>query len=87
MCIKLCEDSIMQKLSEKALKNKQEYTKKFRRDNYKKITLELPNSIYDELKNESQRRGESVAGYIKESIKDRLEKTKSLPDTPADTSK
>lgn len=64
-----------QKLSEKALAHKKQVTAKYRKDNYKRITLELQHKKYNELKERSQELGETVNGFIKKAIDSRLNDT------------
>lgn len=61
-----------QKLSEAALANKKKYTKEYAKNNYKRVPLDLPISKYEEIKKCSEKLGETVNGFIKKAIDDRL---------------
>ena len=64
----------MQKLSEKAKENKRKYTHKYTKENYKRVPLLVSHQKYDEIKAAADDLGESVNGYIKKAIDDRLNK-------------
>ena len=66
----------MQKLSEKAKENKIKYTNNWKRQNVKRIGLEVSPAKYEEIKQAADSSGESVNGYIKKAIDDRLYKDK-----------
>lgn len=63
-----------QKLSDKALENKKKYTAEYRKQNYKRITLELSHEKYNELKEISQANNETVNGFIKTAINERIDR-------------
>lgn len=65
-----------QKLSENALENKKAYTKEYKKNNYKRVPLDLKMDKYEELKEHSQKVGETVNGYIKKSIEMRMDSEK-----------
>lgn len=66
----------MQKLSDKAKENKMKYTNEWKRQNIKRVALEVSLSKYDEIKQAADSSGESVNGYIKRAIDERLYKDK-----------
>ena len=59
-------------LSEKALANKREYIKEYTKENIRRIPLNVQKSKYDEIKKASEEAGETVSGYIKKAIDNRL---------------
>lgn len=66
----------MQKLSEKAKENKIKYTNNWKRQNIKRIGLEVSPAKFEEIKQAADSSGESVNGYIKKAIDERLYKDK-----------
>lgn len=62
-------------LSDKAIQNKKEYTKQYRKENYKRIPLEVTHEKYEEIKVSAQESGETVNGFIKSAIDQRLYNT------------
>ena len=66
----------MQKLSDKAKENKMKYTNEWKRQNIKRVALEVSLSKYDEIKQAADSSGESINGYIKKAIDERLYKDK-----------
>ena len=60
-------------LSEKALKNKRQYTMEYAKTHLKRIPLDVQNEKYEEIKRASEEVGETVNGYIKKAIDIRLE--------------
>ena len=63
-------------LSDKAKQNKQEYIKKYAKENYKRVSLLLRDNEYKELKQATKKANESLNGYIKKAIKLRMDKEK-----------
>ena len=63
-------------LSEKAKENKLKYTHAYTKANYKRVPLLVSHEMYNDIKTASMEKGESVNGYIKTAIKNRLEKEK-----------
>lgn len=63
-------------LSDKAHANKVKYQIDYAKKNYKRVPLDLTKSKYDEIKAASDKAGETVNGYIKHAIDDRLNKEK-----------
>lgn len=59
-------------LSEESKKKKAEYDMKYRKDNMKRIILDVQKPFYDEIKEDALLHNESVSGYIKKAIQDRL---------------
>ena len=66
----------MQKLSEKAKENKLKYIHKYTKEKYKRVALNVSPAKYEEIKQAADSSGESVNGYIKKAIDDRLYKDK-----------
>lgn len=64
-------------LSDKAKENKKIYDNKYKREHLKRIPLEVTPSFYDQIKTQASTSGESVNGYIKKAIQDRINKDKS----------
>ena len=64
-----------QKLSDKALENKKAYTMNYKKKNYKRVPLDLSIDKYDKVKERSQELGETVNGFIKKAIDNRLNDT------------
>ena len=63
-------------LSEKALENKKKYTKEYKRINMKRIPLDVRISKYEEIRSAAEKRGESINGFIKKAIDERLARTR-----------
>lgn len=63
-------------LSEKAKENKKAYKLKYAKNHYKRVPLDLTFDKYDEIKHAAEKSGESVNGYIKVAIDQRLNKEK-----------
>ncbi len=64
-------------LSDKAKENKRKYIHKYNKENYKRIPLDVTPMMYEEIKTHASSSGESVNGYIKKAIQDRIDKDKS----------
>ena len=64
----------MQKLSEKAKENKNKYITKYHKEKYKRIPLDVSPDKFQQIKASAEKTGESVNGYIKKAIDDRLSK-------------
>ena len=64
-------------MSEKRTKTGQEkkaaYNAEYKKKNYKRVPLDLSIDKYNQIKSASDDLGESVNGFIKKSIDDRLE--------------
>lgn len=63
-------------LSEKAKLNQKKYQVKYKKENYKRIPLDVSVEKYDEIKTISQDLNESVNGFIKKSIDERIKQIK-----------
>jgi predicted HicB family RNase H-like nuclease len=64
---------MVQKLSEKAKQNKDKYIAEYKKKHYKRITLDLHNETYTKIKTICDDTNQSVNGYIKQAINDKLE--------------
>ena len=65
-------------LSEKAKENKRKYNHAYTKENYKRVSLLVSPGMFDDIKTASAKEGESINGYIKKAISDRLDKSKDL---------
>lgn len=63
-------------LSEKAYQNKKRYSMEYAKQNLKRIPLDVQNSKYEEIKQTSSEIGETVNGFIKKAIDERLDRLK-----------
>ncbi len=63
-------------LSEKAKENKRNYDLNYHKTNYKRVPLDISHDKYNEIKERSAALNESVNGFIKRAIDERLEQTK-----------
>lgn len=59
-------------LSEKAIKNKRKNSIEYAKSNYKRIPLDVTKEKYEQIKSSSQNAGESISGYIKKAIDERM---------------
>lgn len=59
-------------LSERAQRNKVEYTLNYNKAHYKRVPLDLPLDQYNQLKQVASSKGETVNGFIKKAINNRL---------------
>ncbi len=59
-------------LSKKAAENKKRYTMEYAKKRLKRIPLDVQIEKYDEIKKASDKAGETVNGYIKKAIDNRL---------------
>lgn len=59
-----------------ALSKKTQYNLKYAKEHVKRIPLDVSIQKYNEIKEASQQAGESVNGYIKKAIDDRLHNSK-----------
>ena len=64
-------------LSEKALENKKKYSLKYAKEKLKRIPLDVQLSKYEEIKTAAESVEESVNGFIKKAIDDRLDSLRS----------
>lgn len=63
-------------VSEQAIENKKKYIANYKKEKYRRISLEVTHEKYAEIKEQSERTGESVNGFIKKAIDDRLNNDK-----------
>lgn len=56
--------------------NKTEYQRNYRKEKLKRVSLELPNESYEELKLAADNANESVNGYIKKAVRLRIDSEK-----------
>lgn len=68
----------MQKLSKEAKANKIKYSMEYNKKNYKRVPLDISFKKYDDIKAAADKCGDSVNGYIKKAIDDRLNKDNML---------
>lgn len=61
-------------LSEDAKRNKRKYIHEYSKRNYKRVPLDVRPEQYDRIKNTADQLGESVNGFIKTAIDERLER-------------
>ena len=61
-------------LSKKALENKKKYTAKYRSEKIKRIPLDVQQTKYEEIKAAADQAKETVNGYIKKAIDQRIER-------------
>lgn len=59
-------------LSKEAIENKKKYNSQYAREHLKRIPLDVSKNKYEEIKQASQAAGETVNGYIKKAIDNRL---------------
>ena len=57
---------------------RKDYLYKYAKDNLKRIPLDVTKDKYDQIKAAADTAGESVNGYIKRAIDERLEKNQML---------
>lgn len=62
-----------------ASEKKIEYVKKYSKDHYKRIPLDVDYATFYDIKAAATRAGKPVNTYIKEAISDRMEKERSSP--------
>ncbi|MBR3276092.1 MAG: hypothetical protein IKG08_05735 [Eubacterium sp.] len=56
--------------------NKQGYFAEYRKQNLKRVPLDLTKEKYQEVKDAAERSGSSVNGYIKTAIDEKIEREK-----------
>lgn len=56
--------------------NKRKYNDKYKKEHMKRIPLDVQKSKYEEIKSAADNSGESINGYIKTAIDQRLESEK-----------
>ena len=55
-------------------KKQMNYINQYKRDHLKRIGLEVPKETYEQIKEHSQKHGESVNGFIKRAITETIER-------------
>lgn len=65
------------------LDKKTQYNLKYAKENLKRIPLDVQKSEYDNIKAAADNAGEKVNAYIKEAIRQRIEREKPTSTTPA----
>ena len=63
-------------MSDTKKKNKSDYRIQYAKDNYKRIPLDVRIEDYEKIKKASQKANESINGYIKKAVSDRIDKEK-----------
>ena len=63
-------------LSKEAAENKKRYSIDYAKSHYKRIPLDMQMDKYEELKNAAERVGETVTGFIKSAIEQRIKSGK-----------
>lgn len=56
--------------------NRNEYQKEYRKNNLKRVSLELPIKDYEVLKDHTETTKETVNGFIKRAIKETIDRDK-----------
>lgn len=56
--------------------DKKEYNLKYKKENLKRVPLDLKKEKFEELKEIAEKNGYSVNGFIKESIQEKIHKLK-----------
>ena len=65
-------------LSDKAKENKRKYIHSYTKEKYKRVSLLVSPGMFDDIKTASAKEGESINGYIKKAISEKLDKSKDL---------
>ena len=60
--------------TEQGKRNKQAYIIKYAKDHYKRVPLDLTKDKYEQVKNAADHAGESVNGYIKTAVEQRIQR-------------
>ena len=60
-------------LSDDALKRKREYIHGYAKKHYKRVTLDIEKKDFEKIERAAKLSGESVSGYIKNAIRQRLD--------------
>ena len=58
---------------------KKQYDIQYAKQNLKRIPLDVPKTIYEEIKAHAEARSESINGFIKRAISEAMERDKSAP--------
>lgn len=61
-------------LSEKARRNKRKYNHQYTKEHYKRVPLDMSPGQYDTTKAAADSVGESVNGFIRKSVSERIER-------------
>lgn len=61
-------------LSNKAYENKVRYNVEYAKNNYKRVPLDLKKDKYEQIKAAAEKSGESVNGYIKTAVEQRMQR-------------
>lgn len=61
-------------LSNKAYENKVRYNVEYAKNNYKRVPLDLKKDKYEQIKAVAEKSGESVNGYIKTAVEQRMQR-------------
>ena len=61
-------------LSNKAYENKVRYNVEYAKNNYKRVPLDLKKDKYEQIKVAAEKSGESVNGYIKTAVEQRMQR-------------
>ena len=56
--------------------DRKEYLNTYHKTKLKRVPLDMPLEMYDRLKNHSQKRSETVNGFIKRAINETMERDK-----------
>lgn len=64
---------MVQKLSKQAMQNKYKYINQYKKNNYKRVEINLSFETYTKIKTICDNTNQSVSGYIKAAINDKLE--------------
>lgn len=60
--------------TEQGKRNKQAYDLKYAKDHYKRVPLDLTKDKYEQVKAAADHAGESVNGYIKTAVEQRIQR-------------
>lgn len=58
---------------------KKQYDIQYAKQNLKRIPLDVPKTIYEEIKAHAEARNESINGFIKRAISEAMERDKATP--------
>lgn len=65
---------MVEKRSPEGIRKKKEYNKRYAKENYKRVSLLLNHDQYNDVKEASTANGESMNGFIKVAINERIER-------------
>lgn len=66
--------NVSQRLSNEAYENKVKYNMEYAKSNYKRVPLDLKKDKYEQVKAAADHAGESVNGYIKTAVEQRIQR-------------